>query len=799
MKRLLLLTFALGCLVSQAATVSPSQAMETALKFLSKDGPKRMHAGSASAERLSLAHTTLDRAGRVDFYVFNRTDNSGYVLVAGDDQMIPVLGYGDGAFDPTCVPDGLQYWLDECQRQVEYLKQHPEQARKVVGTGSSVKPLLTCNWNQSAPYNNSCPTYSSSGGTKRAVTGCVATATAQIMYYHKWPDQGVGSHSYSCRVNGSSSSTTLSANFANSRYDWANMIDNYDGNSTATQNAAVAKLMSDVGISVDMSYGASSGAFSPDVVNALTTYFKYDKSARFLSRDCYGVDAWEDIIRNELRQSRPVYYSGQASEGGHAFVCDGFDSEGYFHFNWGWGGMSNGYFILSMLNPGEQGIGSFEGGYNSSQGIIINIKPDEGGLPVAMPLSGSIKISTTATSCALGSSVSVPMNSVCMSGTKNWNQLYWGFAVTDAQLEPTQYYDESWLVDASSIETGNSYMVSSATFTPSTSLAEGKYYVRAVYLIDGSQRGLFKGATPSNYVIDMEVKGGKAYFTEHHEQYDLVASDFVLSSNPVYKDQTYTVQVKVNNNSVNEYYGNLYFALMQNNRAVYTSDPFLMGIASNGTRVLDATLTASVSAGNYNLAVLNGTKEVIGQIPVTVADGGGTINLSLVTNVTPAAAQMPAKDVRATAVIKNTGGTFSGPIQMFLLRSDNTIIDIINSDIVTVGKNQTATVSFKAEFAGNVGTTYYLCLRNPNPQYASSYQAWSSFVAFTVCEPVVEPEFEPEDINRDNSVDVDDINIIISLLLDHGNNDFAGRADINGDGSVDITDVNVVVHRMMNP
>lgn len=793
MKKLLLFTLLFCGTVAHAATLTQTQAMERANEFLNQGSARRVVAHGTAATQLSLAHTAMDKAGNVDYYVFNRAQDAGYILVAGDDVVTPILGYGDTNFDPANVPDGLQYWLDEYQRQIEYLKQHPELARPAQAQATSVKPLLTCNWNQSAPYNNDCPTYTSGSSTKRAVTGCVATATAQIMYYHKWPDQGTGSHSYSCNVNGSSRATTLSANFANSRYDWANMVDNYDSNSTSTQNAAVAKLMSDVGISVDMDYGASSGAFSPDVVNALTTYFKYDKSAIFLSRDSYGVDEWEQIIRSELAAKRPVYYKGQASEGGHAFVCDGYNTDGYFHFNWGWGGMSNGYFILSMLNPGEQGIGSFEGGYNSNQGIIINIKPDEGGEPVVMPLTGSIKISTTATSCALGSSVSVPMNSVCMSGTKNWNQLYWGFAVTDAQLEPTQYYDESWIVDASSVVTGNGYMVSSATFTPSTSLAEGKYYVRAVYLIDGSQLGLFTGAVPSNYVIDMEVKGGKAYFTQHAEPCNLTATDFVLSSNPVYKDQTYTAKVQVKNNGDSEYYGNLYFALMQNGTAVYTSDAFLMGIGANGSRTLDAVLTASVAAGNYNLAVLNSSKDVIGQTPVTVADGGGTINLSLVTNVTPAASQMPANDVRATAVIKNTGGTFSGPIQLFLLRSDNTIIDIIDSDIVTVAKNQTATVNFKAEFPGNVGTTYYLCLRNPNPAYASSYQAWGSFVAFTVCAPPVEPEFAVGDVNGDGSVDVTDINAVLQFVMGDGVEEYRSRADVNGDGTIDVADINSIL------
>ena len=792
MRRLLSLLTLTACVaLLQAATLTQSQALQRAQLYMSKNTPMRVQS-AAQQGRYELAHTAINKAGEADIYVFNRSGEAGYMLVAADDVAVPVLGYADaGSFNEQDVPDGLQYWLGEYQRQLEYLKQHPEQARSAQATATAVKPLLTCNWNQSAPYNNNCPIYS---GTTHCVTGCVATATAQIMYYHKWPQRGNGSHSYTTRSNG----YNLSANFSNSTYDWANMVDNYGSSNTSVQNAAVAMLMSDVGISVDMDYGQSSGAFSPDVAVALPTYFGYDKSIQVHNRPAYSVSVWERLIRDELDARRPVYYSGQATSGGHAFVCDGYDKEGYFHFNWGWGGKSNGYFILSILNPRDQGIGSFEGGYNSSQTIITHIMPDQGGQPIVAPSVGTVSISSSVSSVALGSAASFTVNNICMSGNKDWTEsLYWFFAVTEPDVNVTTFIDYDYVVDASSIICGNSYSLESPTFTPSADLQDGKYYVRYAYQKDGVSRGFFTGINASDYIVDMEVKNGRAYFSSHADPINIVASDIVASSNPVYKDNTFSVKFKVSNNGSADYYNKVYIALMKGTTVSHKSDGISLGIAAGASVNLNFDMTASVNVGDYQLAILDANGVVVGSIPLTVADSGGTSTLQLVTNVTPGAAEMPANDVRATAVIKNTGGVFSGKIQLYILYESGNggyyISNTLNSPIVTLKKGETATVNFQGEFAGSVGSTYYLGLPNPA---STSAQLWSSIVPFTVCED--KPSIVG-DVNGDGDVDIADINSVVSIILQQKQaSDFVGNADLNNDGDIDIADINAIVSIILN-
>ena len=401
MKRILLsLTAAALSLAINSATLTASQARDVAQQFMRGHRTGRAMAPGASA--LLLAHEAKNATGAADYFVFNRGTENGYVIVGGDDRAPAVWGYADdGAFDSDDMPDGLRYWLGEYQRQMQWLREHPDAPRRQPAKieGNGVEPLLRTLWNQCKPYNNMCPGVSYSSGMQayanHAPSGCVATAAAQIMNYYQWPERGNGSHSYSCRVTYDNSwqgyTTTLSANFSESVYDWDNMADTYNfednyqtlyaykdgvgGVATQAQQDAVALLMRDLGVALEMSYGTKgSGAMSEDVPDVLSTYFHYARGG-FLMRDYYTED-WDECLRSELDQSRPLYYSGQANDGGHAFVLDGYDTSGYFHVNWGWGGRSNGYFLSSLLSPSDQGMGSFEGGYNTRQATIVRLRPN---------------------------------------------------------------------------------------------------------------------------------------------------------------------------------------------------------------------------------------------------------------------------------------------------------------------------------------------------------------------------------------------------------------------------------------
>ena len=327
-------------------------------------------------------------SGNAPLYVLNRA-GGGFVIVAGDDAAIPVLGYSsEGTFSYDNMPDGLRQWLRLSERYVETCAGRQSVVHMRQQGVPVVAPLLgDILWGQGTPYNDMCPTYGS--GTHYYV-GCVATAATQIMRYHSYPEHGTGSKTIT--VNGQA----VTANFGNTTYDWPNMLPTYDGvDYTTAQGTAVATLAAHFGVAVDMEYQpAGSGAHSMVVPQALREYFNYDEGVTMRKRDYYSTSEWLQLIKSELDQGRPVYYAASSETGssGHAFVCDGYDTEDYVHINWGWYGTSNGYFLVSHLDPDDLGIGGGTGGYNLDQEIITGIQPPADGTNYERPLYNSLSL-----------------------------------------------------------------------------------------------------------------------------------------------------------------------------------------------------------------------------------------------------------------------------------------------------------------------------------------------------------------------------------------------------------------------
>ncbi len=363
-----LLFCSLWCADASARPVTPEEATQSAAAFFAgKDGYAALRSPSSTVSPLNMAVAEKYSLNGVDcFYIVN-SDN-GFVIITADTRLPEVLGYSDnGRFDKTRISDNMRWWLDEYTREIEsWLPTAPEalsSQRRIVRkeNRTAIEPLVKTLWDQGTPYNNDCPIDANYG--VRSATGCVATAMAQIMKYHEWPKKPTGSHG--------------GIVFNNTTYEWDNMIDRYVNNKwTTAQASAVATLMRQCGASVDMTYSATgSGAYDNHVPVALYTYFGYTKGLRFENKDYIPQSRWEDMIYSELTEARPVYYSGASSQGGHAFVCDGYLANSYFHFNWGWSGYQDGYYRLTALNPESGGSGSYEGGYNSHQSIIRGIKP----------------------------------------------------------------------------------------------------------------------------------------------------------------------------------------------------------------------------------------------------------------------------------------------------------------------------------------------------------------------------------------------------------------------------------------
>jgi len=300
--------------------------------------------------------------------------------VAGDDAVKPVLGYSNGGnYDENNLPANFAYWMDYLQKQIAWAQEQElaqSEAVQQEWDGYAVSPLIQTRWNQNAPYNNMSPEVNG----KRSYTGCVATAMSQLMKYHNHPAQGNGSseayRTTTHRLN------IPSVDFSATSYDWENMQNTYSQSTASTpQNNAVATLMYQAGVSVKMDYSPNgSGALSSRVPMALVTYFGYDKSIRHLQRQYYDDDAWEAELMEQINAGMPIYYDGYDETEGHAFVLDGYDGEGKFHFNWGWSGLYDGYFVTTALNPGKDGAGAGSGVFNSDQTVIIDIRPDRGGV-----------------------------------------------------------------------------------------------------------------------------------------------------------------------------------------------------------------------------------------------------------------------------------------------------------------------------------------------------------------------------------------------------------------------------------
>ena len=327
--------------------------------------------------------------GYAPFYVFNRADGNGFVIVAGDDAAPSVLGYStQGSFSYDNMPDNLRQLLALNERYVEACAGRRAVTRSASQGVPVVGPLLgDIHWGQGAPYNNLCPTYN---GTTHYYVGCVATAATQIMRFYSYPEHGTGSKTIT--VDGKE----VSADFGATTYDWDNMLTSYDDvDYTTLQGTAVATLAAHFGVAVDMEYlPAGSGAHSMMVPQAFRDYFNYDEAVTMRKRDYYSSSEWLQLIKSELDAGRPVYYAAASETGssGHAFVCDGYDSEGFVHINWGWYGTSDGYFLVSHLDPDDLGIGGGTGGYNIDQEIITGIQPPVAGTIYQRPLYNALSM-----------------------------------------------------------------------------------------------------------------------------------------------------------------------------------------------------------------------------------------------------------------------------------------------------------------------------------------------------------------------------------------------------------------------
>lgn len=444
-KRLLfncLVFLVLACSL-QAAPVSLQRANAVANAFLTNQsgilGPQKVPVHPRLA--------TSDVNNR--YFVFTN-ETGGFVIVAGDDIAYPVLGYSNEPIaNAKEMPSTVKAWLDSYANEIqsaldsgavqsEAVKAAWNSVDKYSAAAVIVSPLILTRWNQSPYYNDLCPMDSTRD--ERTVVGCVATAMAQVLKYWDFPTKGNGSYSYTHALG------EQSANFANTTYDWANMPLEVTATSSDVQKVAVAQLMYHCGVSVEMDYGVAStggsGAFTISSKSntthcaeyALREYWGYKPTLQGLQKAKYKDAEWKQMLKDDLKAGRPIIYSGYG-DGGHCFVCDGYNEEEYFHFNWGWGGLYDGYFKLNALEPGTGGTGSGGGTYNNDQQAIFGLEPmrniDGDESTKDLHLASMISLSSSMIDYKEGFSISA---SVKNGATTNFSGDL-GLALYDASLE----------------------------------------------------------------------------------------------------------------------------------------------------------------------------------------------------------------------------------------------------------------------------------------------------------------------------------------------------------------------------
>ena len=709
----LLFFFVFAVQLAVAERITESSAYDIASRFMngSTQGIRKAKAGD-SALRLVKSST--------GYYAFNRGVASGFIIVASDDNVAnTVLGYADEGTFPSAeeMPENMKWWLGEYDRQLAYAAAKGSVAAPYnITARKAITPLLKTLWGQDAPYSNYCPTVSG----QNCPTGCVATALAQIMYYHKWPKQGVGSYSYDWRTG--YNVTKLSVDFSKATYDWDSMTDTYNYKSTEAANEAVAQLMYHVGVASRMSYALDgSGTSSYYGALGLIRNFDYDKGLLVISRNYYGLAEWTDILYNELAAGRPFYYSGaDNSNSGHAFVGDGY-RDGYFHINWGWNGLSNGYFLVSALNPNMQGTGGGGDGYNYEQDVIVGIRPAVSGSSYKGLIYGQ-NFTTSSFAFSLGQQVtfSGPFFSYALASTS----LYFAVKVVDEAGNVTYVNGNNQVTDMESY-TGLSYFTVNTSTFPRTN---GTYKVYPVFRLASSDEWQVINVMQPNansYLL-ATVTDGSVKFTDPQAESVTLRADSLAAGTTPYAGNLFSVSAKLSCSGP-EYYNYVCVAfknLATGKTDIRTANRTLVDIVDGMKQEFKFSATAPSQAGDYQMVLQdNAGNDISDPVAVTVRSvPTGKLNLMVFKRLrVENADNVSADNFHFTSQLSCLSGFYSNILVAFVLdpATNSTVEYLTVPVIIGAGERQDIDVS---GILTNVeeGKTYNLCLASVDASGAAT-------------------------------------------------------------------------------
>ncbi len=775
--------------MTQAAQVSETAARSIAAQFMQERGMGALDAAKPMKAPRRQAVQSTATSDDAAYYVFNAKPGKGFVIVSGDDRTEPVLGYSDrGNFDASNVPENMQGWLDQYVEEIAMLDAgliNLDEAPAIgdipnyVSSSIVVEPLIETHWSQRAPYYFQCPQLNS----KYCVTGCTATSMAQIMYYHQWPSSTSRFiPAYTTKTNNISLSqlgTTI--------FNWSAMRTDYTGTETSTTdaaNAAVARLMRYCGQAVEMDYGTSSSTAS-GYGEVFVDYFRYSTKARKVNRIDYTYSQWTNMILTELAANRPLIYYGGKASGAHYFVCDGYDGKGYYHINWGWSGDSDGYFLLTSLNPDGGGTGSIAGnnGYMLNNMILIGLEPNTVSTTEMNSLTRCYNVKanggTTATYTRSSSSdmfairiSSMHINHAPVSRTYD---IGWGVYKSDGHTIVQQYTTNQ----ISNKTLGKSETTELSSYVNfGKDLADGTYYIRPISRESGSSTWRpchYSGA----YYIQAQINGNTLKLTTSTLGDASGVTAYIDSYGVVKKvNRPLEISVTAVNRSTKDY---LPFYLFANDVLVGANS---LKVSSGSSGTVKISYTPSTS-GTNNLKVTADSKGenvyCTGSVDVSAASEA---SLSM-TYTVPAAnsdRQVAGTTLQfTTTVTNNKSVAYNDYIKAIIYKRDGTSNTYIHYREIMKPVN----------IAGSKSSTQYFTFNDLEP---TRYLAVFYYYNYnTETEAAKTSSYQvgylKGDLNDDGSVNTGDVSTLYKALLSGST---ASKYDLNGDGSVNTGDVSAL-------
>lgn len=852
MKKVLFLLLAFMATVAVTAQqVSRQQALQKAQQFM----PGKQF-GQAKSFARGDSPTDME-----PFYIFNAKGQKGFVIVSGDDRTEPILGYSDkGEVTEKNMPENLKYWLECYEIQMKSLDQTKAAgSRGTTRTASktAVAPLIQAHWDQGAPYNYMCPSvinvvqggqskvayidYGKPGydANNRCITGCVATAMAQVMYYWKWPEtcgplnqinkgiwikqeiiedpEAIGEEPVVQYV------VDNDCGLPETKFDWENMLPTYLGDESeeSASAMAVSKLMRYCGQAVNMNYGISesgTNVSASDMVN----YFGYGKTAKTVYRMSYTVADWEDLIYNELFNDRPVLYGGSSASGGHQFICDGYDGNGLFHFNWGWSGSSDGYFVLSLANPQDLGSGGGTNtdGFSYVQDAIIGLQKPVGEEMEIPDIYGQVYDYDEWSTPYNRSSVTDNFTGVSIPGVFYMRYYFLG----NDNIWPDYTVDYAWglyqegmlvavfgITDSVILTDENWYSEILTTIDMGAGLADGTYMLRQVYRPHGTDDWILckmpvmqnqeNGSIYGVNYINVTISGLKLTLRKAGEDYfstniTVNEEDVSFSPSPIEAGKAVEVTVNLMNNG-DAFQEPIYFW--------YPTGKY----DNNDNPIYDMTLVCgSVEPGQTGTVKLHfvPNMNIRGKIPVMIStdiEGSDVVWLGTITVEAPKPQSLSGTitidkyDVETRVLSGNKLSVRAQITNQGTNTYDNQIMLIIYKYIEGEEyHNSFASTSVNANI--QPGETKEVVLAVPNLNFEDQYFFYLYYYSegnrkkmevngtgllFTLT-PLL------GDADGSGSVDTDDVKIMVNYIMGKNPPGFVfGNADMNNDGKVDAVDL----------